>query len=56
MHTLSGGAPAASSSRGLKESPMMTRYAMHEPHRYTTMIIDSTAPGTAGSDAPACDS
>ena len=37
-------APRAMPIMGLKESPMMTMYAMQEPHRYSSMISESAAP------------
>lgn len=35
--------PVASANRGLKESPMMTRYAMQDPQRYKIRITDRPA-------------
>lgn len=37
------GLPTAKLSRELNESPMMTRYAMQEPHKYRSMTRDSAA-------------
>ena len=42
--------PTAIFSSGLNESPMMTRYAMQEPHRYSSITRDSAASNWAQSE------